>query len=305
MAITNHERVGKALDLLKAGLGPFVQREIQGAIESGRQDAHKLRRFADDPLLADKPIPEWDVAGQLKLMWESWNDVFRNILGPAERGFVGELRGHRNRWAHQERFSSDDAYRVLDSVGRLLAAVSAPQSDELEKIKMELLRVRFDEQSRGERRRQAGLAIESAAAVSLKPWREIVTPHQDVASGRYQQAEFAADPLAGASGRRHGRVPGPGRVLSPYLPDREPEAHAGRCGAPPCRSRRRSGRPIADQFRRRQDPLHAGPLPPVLRHGAQRAGRCRARAAGGAGRPPRQGPARGAGRQQDLARGTP
>ena len=24
MAITNHERVGKALDLLKAGLGPFI-----------------------------------------------------------------------------------------------------------------------------------------------------------------------------------------------------------------------------------------------------------------------------------------
>ena len=27
----------------------------------------------------------------------------------------------------------------------------------------------------------------------LKPWREVVNPHQDVASGRYQQAEFAAD----------------------------------------------------------------------------------------------------------------
>jgi predicted AAA+ superfamily ATPase len=25
------------------------------------------------------------------------------------------------------------------------------------------------------------------------PWREVVTPHQDVASGRYQQAEFAAN----------------------------------------------------------------------------------------------------------------
>ena len=58
---------------------------------------------------------------------------------------------------------------------------------------MELLRVRFDEQSRGERRKQASLAVESAATASLKPWREIVTPHQDVASGRYQQAEFAAD----------------------------------------------------------------------------------------------------------------
>ncbi len=126
-------------------------------------------------------------------MWETWNDVFRKILGPAERSLVGELRGHRNKWAHQESFSSDDAYRALDSVGRLLAAVSAPQSEDLERLKMELLRVRFDEQARGERRKQAGTAIESAAAANLKPWREIVTPHKDVASGRYQQAEFAAD----------------------------------------------------------------------------------------------------------------
>ena len=37
------------------------------------------------------------------------------------------------------------------------------------------------------------VAIESAASAGLKPWREIVTPHKDVASGRYQQAEFAAD----------------------------------------------------------------------------------------------------------------
>ena len=193
MAITNHERVGKALDLLKAGLGPFVDREVKGALASRRLDAFKLRDYADDPVLANKPRTEWDVAGLLKLMWETWNDVFRTILGPAERSLVGELRGHRNKWAHQESFSSDDAYRALDSVGRLLAAVSAPQSDELERLKMELLRVRFDEQARGERRRQAGTAVGSAVATGLKPWREIVTPHKDVASGRYQQAEFAAD----------------------------------------------------------------------------------------------------------------
>jgi hypothetical protein len=29
MAITNHERVGKGLDLLKGGLGPFVDREFK------------------------------------------------------------------------------------------------------------------------------------------------------------------------------------------------------------------------------------------------------------------------------------
>ena len=193
MALTNHERVGKALDLLNAGLGPFVDREIQGALKSGQFSAHRLRDYAEDRVLRNRPISEWDVAALLKLMWDTWNDVFRQILGPAERSLVSELRGHRNQWAHQGSFSSDDAYRALDSVGRLLTAVSAPQSAEVEKRKMELLRVRFDEQTRGERRKQAGTAIESVAAGNLKPWREIVTPHRDVASGGYQQAEFAAD----------------------------------------------------------------------------------------------------------------
>ena len=193
MATTNHERVGKALDLLKAGLGPFVEREIKNAIESRRLDAHKLRSYGDDPKLAEKSVSEWDTSGLLKIMWETWNDVFRRILGPAERGLVGEMRGHRNKWAHQESFSSDDAYRVLDSTGRLLTAVSAPQSDDVERLKMALLRVRFEEQTRGERRRQASIAIETKGADNLKPWREVITPHEDVASGRYQQAEFAAD----------------------------------------------------------------------------------------------------------------
>src|ERR1041384_7978307 len=58
---------------------------------------------------------------------------------------------------------------------------------------MELLRLRFDEQVRTEKRKSAGTAIESTAASNLKPWREVVTPHDDVATGRYQQAEFAAD----------------------------------------------------------------------------------------------------------------
>jgi hypothetical protein len=74
-----------------------------------------------------------------------------------------------------------------------LTAISAPQADDIEKMKTEFLRLRFDEQVRSEKRKSAGTAIESAATINLKPWREVVTPHKDVASGRYQQAEFAAD----------------------------------------------------------------------------------------------------------------
>jgi predicted AAA+ superfamily ATPase len=37
--------------------------------------------------------------------------------------------------------------------------------------------------------------------VVLRPWREVVTPHPDVATGRYHQAEFAADLAQVISGR--------------------------------------------------------------------------------------------------------
>ncbi len=192
MAITNQERVGKAMDLLRAGLAPFVDREFK-SVHKTQALSEALRYMGDDRQLAKKPIADWDVAALLKLMWEAWNEVFGKTLGRAERSLVQELRDWRNKWAHQEPFSSDDADRALDSMARLLMAISASQADEVGKMKMELRRLTFDEQVRGEKRKAGGSLIEAAATGTLKPWREIVTPHADVASGRYQQAEFAAD----------------------------------------------------------------------------------------------------------------
>ena len=194
MAITNHERIGKALELLNAGLMPFFERELKAALGDDWQK--ELRSRQDDRLFGtsrQEKLVEWDTQRILSVIWSEWNSVFNKTLGQAERTLVSELRDIRNRWAHQQAFSSDDTYRALDSAARLLTAVSAPQADEIEKVKTELLRLRFDEQVRGEKRKSAGTAVESQVSGSLKPWREVVTPHKDVASGRYQQAEFAAD----------------------------------------------------------------------------------------------------------------
>ena len=192
MAITNQERVGKAMDLLRTGLAPFVEREFKSQHQAQAADAAR-RYFGDDRIVGKKPVAEWDVAALLKLMWDAWNDTFGRTLGRAERSLVQELRDFRNKWAHQEPFSSDDADRALDSMARLLTAVSATEADEVGKMKMELRRLTFDEQVRGEKRKAGGSLIEASSTGTLKPWREIVTPHADVASGRYQQAEFAAD----------------------------------------------------------------------------------------------------------------
>jgi predicted AAA+ superfamily ATPase len=193
MAISNQDRVGKGLELLRAGLSPFVAREVQAAVKAGALQLAAVQRYAEDPILSKKPITDWDAAGVLKLMWEVWNDVFGRTLGRAERSLVSELRDVRNKWAHQSPFTSDDADRALDSMARLLTAVSASQADEVNKMKLELRRTIYDQQVHDIKKRSGGSLIEAAASGTLKPWREIVTPHADVASGRYQQAEFAAD----------------------------------------------------------------------------------------------------------------
>lgn len=192
MALTNYERVGKALDLLGQGLRPFVERSFQAALGDGwresviQTEAEGGKKRREDPLR--------DVLVLLKVVWDQWHPVFGKTLGQAERTLVSELREVRNRWAHQEAFSTDDAYRALDSAHRLLQAVSAAkEAQEVDHQKQELLRIRFDEQARKTTRRAAELPLEGQPASGLRPWRDIVTPHPDVASGRYQQAEFAAD----------------------------------------------------------------------------------------------------------------
>src|SRR5690606_13587704 len=122
------------------------------------------------------PIADWDVAALLRVMWEAWNGVFGRTLGRAERSLVQELRDWRNKWAHQEPFSSDDTDRALDSMARLLTAISAPQADEVGRMKIELRRLVFEEQVRNEKRKAGGSLIEAGNVGALKPWREVVTP---------------------------------------------------------------------------------------------------------------------------------
>jgi hypothetical protein len=110
-------------------------------------------------------------------MWDTWNEVFKRTLGFPERSLVSEIRDWRNKWAHQQTFSSDDTDRALDSIERLLTAVSAEQAEEVRRMKLELRRLVADEQARGERRKSAGIAIEGQPRGHLKPWREVITPH--------------------------------------------------------------------------------------------------------------------------------
>lgn len=95
MALSNHERVGKGLELLKAGLAPFVEREFQSQFgKDALEEARK--RCVTERLDTSQAFAAWDVAALLRLMWDAWNELFRKILGQAERTLVSELRDVHN-----------------------------------------------------------------------------------------------------------------------------------------------------------------------------------------------------------------
>ena len=192
MAATNHERVGRALSVMSEGLAPFVAREC--AAKYGASWVQAVSGADAGPAGPAKKVSPTDAQFLLKVVWDEWQAVFRNVLGQADRTYVSELRDVRNRWAHQDSFSTDDAERALDTMRRLLLAVSASEAAvEVDRMRQELLRLRFSEQARQTQRKAAVVPVEGQPAGGLRPWRELVTPHPDVASGRYQQAEFAAD----------------------------------------------------------------------------------------------------------------
>ncbi len=149
MAISNREQIARALTLLGQGLYPYVEKEMQAVHREGWLTAAKTC-LRDDPTskrdIAD--ILREDVSALLNVISKQWDRVFKKNtnLGHAERALVSELIEVRNRWAHQQQspFSAEDTYRALDSIARLLKAVSAPEADTVEKEKQKALRILLD-----------------------------------------------------------------------------------------------------------------------------------------------------------------
>jgi len=200
MAISNIERVGKGLEFLRTGLAPYIQRELKGFYQerwwiSGVEtllEGAIGREGLSASGTEEERFERLDAQALLVIMWENWNNVFREQLGHTGRSYVSELREVRNRWAHQQPFNAEDAYRALDTMTRLLEMTGAAGQDDLRELGRDMLRQRFEADTKRELKQSAAVT-QTGALGGLKPWRNIATPHPDVASGRYQQAEFAAD----------------------------------------------------------------------------------------------------------------
>ena len=116
------------------GLAPFVERELKPARAEagcdGRRDAARpttrARAQQADRAVGRRGAAQADVG-------DRGTTVFRKTLGPG-RAQPGQRAARRAATSGRtrSRSPSDDAYRALDSMARLLTAVSAPQADEVE-----------------------------------------------------------------------------------------------------------------------------------------------------------------------------
>ncbi|TAJ30270.1 MAG: DUF499 domain-containing protein [Bosea sp. (in: a-proteobacteria)] len=193
MAKSTRQYVFEGMELLPAALIPFVEKRLETSLK-GHWQVQVLEKL---PNLRPNSSGEvgWDQAALFNAMDRFWSEAFKAVLGRAERSLVNELGDVRNKLSHNETFTYDDAERALDSMRRLMEAISAGETaEQLGKMRDTILRTKFTELQRNEERRKTQrLEISVETVAGLLPWREVVEPHQDVATGEFQQAEFAAD----------------------------------------------------------------------------------------------------------------
>src|SRR5215218_423343 len=197
MAISNRDRIGKMFDLLAPALDNFIARAVASELPEGASWSALVAMKDEKKGIEGKEYDRLDPQVQLRMLTENiphtlkagWYP-FDDAIGRVGQGYSKELREARNDWAHNKSFSDDDAYRCLDTAERLLDTIGAPSvADEVKAIRLGLRRLTADKDDR-KVLKSAAVTPESAG---LRPWREVLAPHDDVATGNFQAAEFAAD----------------------------------------------------------------------------------------------------------------
>lgn len=192
-APSNRDRIGRTIDILASTLEPWIDSVVGPKLPAGTTWidilAHKDGRTS-------RTYSPSDLHCQLRLITERMGDLgflFNGVLSRGEQNLAGEMRDVRNNWAHNTTFSADDTYRALDTAERLLRAINAPvEADDIGRMKRDALRSTYDAATRRDTRATA-VAMPDLGEKGLAPWRDVVRPHPDIASGDYGQAEYAAD----------------------------------------------------------------------------------------------------------------
>lgn len=207
MALSNRDRIDRMFQVLAPALDGFISSVIGQAGPALGAEWTKLVLAKDlkngapagktydplDPQVQFRMLTERNITNGYRQGWYPFDQAF----GRAGETFASELREVRNELAHNGSFTDDDAYRALDTGERLLKLIGAgAEATEVRGIRLNLRRVTADKDDK----RVLKAAVDNPEASGLKPWREVLQPHDDVATGNFHASEFAADLYMVATG---------------------------------------------------------------------------------------------------------
>lgn len=204
----NYLREAKGFDILLKSLVPYEVREL---IREYGQDWWQLGVLDDlrDDQKRDLPAQgdfntltnSLDVMAALRILDFQWTKVFRKKLPKDCRTWAIELKGTRNKWAHRgaQDIKDNDTWRALDTMSRLCEQVDPDAAADINALLREARygsaegSVAATSNAGVVTQPKAASKAETIAVEGLPGWRDVMEPHQDVAEGRYRNAEFAAD----------------------------------------------------------------------------------------------------------------
>lgn len=204
----NYLKVSKGFDILLNSLVPYVTQELVAAYGQGWWSEGVLadlspeqRRDLPETGTASQLAGSLDILACLRVIDFQWNRVFRKKMLRDCRTWAIELKGTRVKWAHRgmEDFSENDTWRALDTMSRLCEQVDREGADKINALLREARYGSAEGSVATTSNAQAPApapkrgAAETVAVGGLPSWRDVMEPHQDVAEGRYRNAEFAAD----------------------------------------------------------------------------------------------------------------
>ena len=181
MTVSYKERISRSLDTFAEGMWPVINDAMTRRSPMG---GNWTESYPGENLPTD-------ASAQIGVILDNRAQIFRYVLSREEFSWLHEVKDWRNKVAHGSQISHADAFRALDTIERVLTRHAADQAQQVLTMKENMLTEKAHDQARKAKPKTEELF--SGEVVGLKPWREVMQPHPDVAAGRFSAAEFAAD----------------------------------------------------------------------------------------------------------------
>ncbi len=187
-ATNNRQRVDEALELVREGLTAYFQWLIVSKYDEDEWEK-AVALSARGGAVGGTP----DVTRLVNMFHDYRAELFSDAMGKSGVNSMHLLNEIRNEHAHQQPFSTPDTLRALDTARRLLEIANEPKlAARVQKSYESVMREMLSKQQYDEARKVTA-NINAQGSEGLIPWRQVVTPHEDVRTGTLKEAEFAAD----------------------------------------------------------------------------------------------------------------